>query len=175
MDPNSPPCGAKIDCEPLSHLTLRLWVRPVPSSKPFKNVYDEHTAGPWLIQCDEILQKSVDFNRSLLSSLGRGVFVASFWSPTGSSGPCVCLKRWNHQFPYGKTNGSHSALLNIHHRNRQLGPGSGGLLALQIGVKSGHLAAAWAFKIVATAMRAEQVALFWGQSGPTSTCLVNFC
>ena len=50
-----------------------------------------------------------------------------------------------------------------------------GSLALQIGVKSYHLAAAWAFKIAATAMRAEQVALFWGQSGPTSTCLVNFC
>ena len=49
----------------------------------------------------------------------------------------------------------------------------GGLLALQVGVKSDHLAAAWAFKIVATAMRAEQVALFGGQSGPTSTCLVN--
>ena len=46
-------------------------------------------------------------------------------------------------------------------------------LAFQIGVKSEHLAAAWAFKIVATAMRAEQVALFGGQSGPTSTCLVN--
>ena len=48
-----------------------------------------------------------------------------------------------------------------------------GSLALQIGVKSGHLAAAWAFKIVATAMRAEQVALLGGQSDPTSTCLVN--
>ena len=48
-----------------------------------------------------------------------------------------------------------------------------GPLALQIGVKTDHLAAAWAFKIVATAMRAEQVALFGGQSGPTSTCLVN--
>ena len=48
-----------------------------------------------------------------------------------------------------------------------------GPLALQIGVKTEHLAAAWAFKIVATAMRAEQVALFGGQSGPTSTCLVN--
>ena len=52
--------------------------------------------------------------------------------------------------------------------------GIGGLLALQIGVKSDHLAAAWAFKIVATAMRAEQVALFWGQSDPTSRRLVNF-
>ena len=124
MDPNSPPCGAKIDCEPLSHLTLRLWVRPVPSSKPFKNVYDEHTAGPWLIQCDEILQKSVDFNRFLLFNIGRGVFLASFWSPTGSSASCVCLKRWNHQFSEGKTNGSHSALLGIHHLNRQLGLGS---------------------------------------------------
>ena len=49
-----------------------------------------------------------------------------------------------------------------------------GSVALQIGVKSDHLAAAWAFKIVATAMRAEQVALFWNQSDPTSTCLVNF-
>ena len=48
-----------------------------------------------------------------------------------------------------------------------------GPVALQIGVKTEHLAAAWAFKIVATAMRAEQVALFGGQSGPTSTCLVN--
>ena len=48
-----------------------------------------------------------------------------------------------------------------------------GPLALQIGVKTEHLAAAWAFKIVATAMRAEQVALFGGQSGPKSTCLVN--
>ena len=50
-----------------------------------------------------------------------------------------------------------------------------GPLALQIGVKSDNLATAWAFKIVATAMRAGQVALFGGQSGPTSTCLVNFC
>ena len=49
-----------------------------------------------------------------------------------------------------------------------------GPLALQIGVKSDHLAAAWAFKLVATAMRAEQVAPFVGQSDPTSTCLVNF-
>ena len=48
-----------------------------------------------------------------------------------------------------------------------------GPMAPQIGVKSEHLAAAWAFKIVATAMRAEQVAPFVGQSGPTSTCLVN--
>ena len=48
-----------------------------------------------------------------------------------------------------------------------------GPLALQIGVKSDHLAAAWAFKIIATAMRAEQVAPFVGQSDPTSTCLVN--
>ena len=52
--------------------------------------------------------------------------------------------------------------------------GFGGLFAFQIGVKSDHLATAWAFKIVATAMRAEQVAIFWGQSGPTNTCLVNF-
>ena len=96
LEPNSQTCGAKVHCEPPSHLTPRLWVRPVPSSKPFKTVYREHTAGPWLIQCDEILQKSVDFNRSLLFNLGRGVFVASFWSPTGSSAPCVCLKRWNH-------------------------------------------------------------------------------
>ena len=127
LDPNLSTCGAKLPCEPPSHLTLRLWVRPVPSSKPFKTAYREHTAGPWLIQCDEILQKSVDSNRSLLFNLGRGVFVASFWSPTGSSASCVCLKRWNHQFSEGKTNGSHSALLNIHHRNRQLGPGSGAL------------------------------------------------
>ena len=49
-----------------------------------------------------------------------------------------------------------------------------GPLALQIGVRSEHLAAAWAFKIVATARRAEQVALFWGQSDFTSTCLLNF-
>ena len=35
----------------------------------------------------------------------------------------------------------------------------GGPLSDQNGVKSGHLAAAWAFKIVATAMRAEQVAI----------------
>ena len=48
-----------------------------------------------------------------------------------------------------------------------------GPLAFQIGVRSDHLAAAWALKIVATAMRAEQVAIFWGQSDPTSTCLVN--
>ena len=49
-----------------------------------------------------------------------------------------------------------------------------GPLALQIGVNLEHLAAAWAFKLVATAMRAEQVAVFGGQSDPTSTCLVNF-
>ena len=48
----------------------------------------------------------------------------------------------------------------------------GGLLALQVGVKSEYLATAWALKIVAK--RAEQVALFWGQSDFTSTCLVNF-
>ena len=120
-------CSAKLHCESLSLLTLRLGVRPVPSSKPFKNVYREHKAGPWLTQCNEIMQKSVDVNRSLLSSLGRWVIVASFWSPSGSSAPCVCLKRWSHQFSERKTNGSHSALLNIHHRNRQLGLGSGAL------------------------------------------------
>ena len=36
LDPNSPSCGAKLHCESPSHLPLRLWVRPVPSSKPFK-------------------------------------------------------------------------------------------------------------------------------------------
>ena len=50
----------------------------------------------------------------------------------------------------------------------------GGRLAVQIGVKADYLATAWAFKIVATARRAEQLALFWGQSDATSTCLVNF-
>ena len=98
-----PTCGAKFHCEPLSHLALRLGVRPVPSPKPFKNVHREHTAGQWLIQCNEIMQKSMDFNRSLLFNPGRRVFATSFWSPTGSSGSCVCLKRWNHQFYNGKT------------------------------------------------------------------------
>ena len=74
-------CGAKFDCEPLSHLTLRLWVRPLPSSKPFKNVDGEHTVGPCLIQYDEVLQKSVDFNRSLL-----------FHSVEGSSRPVFGLR-----------------------------------------------------------------------------------
>ena len=119
-----PTCNAKFHCEPLSLLTLRLGVRPVPSPKPFKNVYREHTAGPWLTQCNEIMQKSVDVNRSLLFNPGRRVFAARFWSPTGSSASCVCLKRWNHQFLIRKTNGSHSALLGIHHLNRQLGLGS---------------------------------------------------
>ena len=50
----------------------------------------------------------------------------------------------------------------------------GGLFAFQTGVNSDDLAAVWDVKIVATAMRAEQVALFWCQSDPTSTCLVNF-
>ena len=50
----------------------------------------------------------------------------------------------------------------------------GGLLALQVGVKSDYLAAVCAFKIIANARRAEQVAFFWGQSDFTSTCLVNF-
>ena len=118
-----PTCGAKFHCEPLSLLTLRLWVRPVPSPKPFKNVDGEHRAGPWLTQCNKIMQKSVDFNRLLLFNPGRGVFATSFWSPTGSSASCVCLKLWNHQFSFGKTNGSHSALLGIHHLNRQLGLG----------------------------------------------------
>ena len=63
-----PSCGAKIHCEPLSLLTLRLGVRPVPSPKPFKNLHREHTAGPWLTQCNEIMQKSIDVNRSLLSN-----------------------------------------------------------------------------------------------------------
>ena len=116
--------SAKFHCEPLSLLTLRLGVRPVPSPKPFINVDGEHKVGPWLIQCNEIMQKSVDVKRSLLFNPGRGVFAARFWSPTGSSGSCVCLKRWNHQFSEGKTNGSHSALLGIHHLNRQLGLGS---------------------------------------------------
>ena len=91
-------CSAKFDCEPLSHVTPRLGVRPVPSPKPLKNVYREHTAGPWLTQCNESMQKSVDVNRSLLFNPGRMAFAARFWSPTGSSGSCVCLKRWNHQF-----------------------------------------------------------------------------
>ena len=124
MDPNSRTCGAKFHCEPLSHLTLRLGVRPVPSPKPFKNVDGEHTAGPWLTQRNEIMQKSVDGNRSLLFNLGRGVFATRLWSPTGSSVSCAWPKRWNHQFSEGKTNGSHSALLDIHHINRQLGLGS---------------------------------------------------
>ena len=123
LDPILPTCTAKFHCEPLSHLALRLGVRPVPSSKPFKNVDGEHTAGPWLIQCNEIMQKSVGFKRSLLFNPGRGVFATSFWSPTGSSGSCVCPKRWNHQLSERKTNGSHSALLGIHHLNRQLGLG----------------------------------------------------
>ena len=127
LDHMLPTCGAKMHCESLSRLTLRLWERPVPSSKPFKNVDGEHTAGPWLTQCNKIMQKSVGFNRSLLFNPCRGVFATSFWSPTGSSGSCVCPKRWNHQFSDGKTNGSHSALLGIHHRNRQLGVVSGGL------------------------------------------------
>ena len=118
-----PTCSAKFYCEPLSHLTPRLWVRPVPSPKPFKNVHREHTTGPWLTQCNKIMQKSVGFNRSLLFNPCRGVFATSFWSPTGSSGLCVCSKRWNHQFSQGKTNGSHSALLGRHHLNRQLGLG----------------------------------------------------
>ena len=50
-----------------------------------------------------------------------------------------------------------------------------GPLALQVSVKSEHLAAAWAFKILATAMRAEQVAFFWGQSESTSICLIKLC
>ena len=120
LDHILPTCSAKFHCEPLSLLTLRLGVRPVPSSKPFKNVDGEHPAGPWLIQCNEVLQTSVDFNRSLLFNLGRWAFVASFWPPAGSSASCVCLKRWNHQFSERKTNGSHSALLGIHHLNRQL-------------------------------------------------------
>ena len=91
-----PTCSAKFHCEPLSHPTPRLGVRPVPSSKPFKNVDGEHRAGPWLTQCNEIMQKSVDFNRSLLFNPGRGVFAASFWSPTCSSASCFCLNRWNH-------------------------------------------------------------------------------
>ena len=123
LDHTLPTCGAKFDCEPPSWLTPRLWVRPVPSSKPFKNVNGEHRGCPWLTQCRKNLQKSVDFNRSLLFNPCRGVFATSFWSPTGSSGSCVCLKRWNHQFSEGKTNGSHSALLRIHHLNRQLGLG----------------------------------------------------
>ena len=90
-------CGGKFHCEALSHLTLLLWVRPVPSSKPFQNVDREHKGGPWLIQCRENLQKSVDFNWSLLFNLGRKVFAASFWPPIGSSASCACLKRPNHQ------------------------------------------------------------------------------
>ena len=116
-------CGAKLHCEPPSQLILRSLARAVPSSKPFKNVHREHTTGPWLIQCNKIMQKSVGFNRSLLFNPCRGVFATSFWSPTGSSASCVCLKRWNHQFSQWKTNGSHSALLGIHHLNRQLGLG----------------------------------------------------
>ena len=173
LDHILPTCNAKFYCESLSLLPLRLWVRPVPSPKPFKNVYREHPAGPWLTQCNKIMQKSVGFNRSLLFNPCRGVFATSFWSPTGSSGSCVCLKRWNHQFSERKS--QWFALRTA----GQTSPKSAtwawfvGLLALQIGVKTEHLAAAWAFKIVATAMRAEQVALFGGQSGPTSTCLVN--
>ena len=89
-----------------------------PRQKRFKNVYREHRAGPWLTQCNEIMQKSVDINRLLLFNPCRRVFAARFGSPTGSSASCVCLKRWNHQFSEGRTNGSHSALLNIHRRNR---------------------------------------------------------
>ena len=81
LDHILPTCGAKFHCEPLSNLALRLGVRAVPSSKPFKNVDGEHTVGPWLIQYDEVLQKSVDFNRSLL-----------FHSVEGSSPPVFGLR-----------------------------------------------------------------------------------
>ena len=54
LDHILPTCGAKLHCEPLSQLILRLWARTVPSSKPFKNVDGEHRGGPWLIQCDEV-------------------------------------------------------------------------------------------------------------------------
>ena len=70
LDHISQSCGAKFDCEPLSQLILQLWARTVPSAKPFKNVDGERRGGSWLIQCDEVLQKSVDFNRSLLFNLG---------------------------------------------------------------------------------------------------------
>ena len=134
----------------------------------------EHRGGPWLIQCDEVLQNSVDFNRSLLLNLGRRVFAARFWSPTGSSASFVCPKRWNHLFSHRKN--QWFALRTAGHTSPKSATWAWfvGPLALQIGVKTEHLAAAWAFKIVATAMRAEQVALFGGQSGPTSTCLCNF-
>ena len=95
LDPISPPCGAKLHCEPPSQLIIRSWARAVPSSKPFKNVYREHKVGPCLIQCNQVLQKSGGFNRTPLFNLCRGVFVASFWSPIGSSASCVSLKPWH--------------------------------------------------------------------------------
>ena len=97
LEPISPPCGAKLHCEPPSHLILQSLTRAVPSSKPCKTVDREHQVGPWLIQCRQDLQRSVDFKRSLLFKLCRGVVVASFWSSSGSSASFVSLKPWNPQ------------------------------------------------------------------------------
>ena len=116
----SQPCGAKLHCELPSQLILRSLVGAMPSPKPFKNMDREHQVGPWLIQCLQDLQRSVDFNSSLHASLGRMVFVTIFAFRRGSSASCVrpCLP---------------------------LSP---------------------------SPCRAPE-AIFWGQSGPTSTCLVN--
>ena len=97
LEPISPPCGAKLHCEPPSQLILRSLARAAPSSKPLKNVDREHQVGPWHIQCNEVLQKSVGFNCSVLFNPGRRVFVASFWSSSGSSASFASLKPWNPQ------------------------------------------------------------------------------
>ena len=44
-----------------------------------------HNASPWLIQCDQTCQTSLDFSRSLVFNPMQRVSAAVFWSLNGSS------------------------------------------------------------------------------------------
>ena len=83
----SPSCGPKIHVEPPSNPLFGFGCPSVPSSKPQQTLDQMHNASPWLIQCDQTCQTSLDFSRSLVFNPMQRVSVAVFWSPNGSSPP----------------------------------------------------------------------------------------
>ena len=127
LDPNSPSCGAKLHCEPPSHLTLPLWVRPVPSSKPFKTWTASTRSAHGSFNAKKFCK-----NRSISSGHGCSTLVGwSLWPVFGlrlAPPPLVSASNKGIiSFPNEKSNGSHSALLNSQHRKRQFGLRSGAL------------------------------------------------
>ena len=96
----SPPCGPTNHREPHSELPLRLRVSIGALVKTLAGIVPEayFRPVPWLIQCDETCQTSLDFSRSLLFNRGRRVSMSTFWSSNCSSASFVSLKPWIPQF-----------------------------------------------------------------------------